>query len=71
MKDEALLWHDSCHGNIVITLLMACLLWASIPLLIIGRSKFRLGIKDGKEKQSFLVFRVTNVTFTECHLSVL
>lgn len=43
MKDEALLWHDSCHSNIVITLLMVCLLWASIPLLIIYRPKFRLG----------------------------
>lgn len=43
MKDEALLWHDSCHSNIVITLLMVCLLWASIPSLIIYRPKSRLG----------------------------
>lgn len=62
MKDEALLWHDSCHGNIVITLLMACLLWATVPSLIIYGPKFSLARTDAKG-QALALFRATNATF--------
>lgn len=62
MKDEALLWHDSCHGNIVIKLLIACLLWATAPSLIIYGPKFSLARIDAKGQAS-AVFRATNGTF--------
>lgn len=53
MKDEAQLNHDSCHGDFVVTTLMACVLQF---LLIICRPNFRPIV--GNRGQSHIILSV-------------
>lgn len=64
------LCHVGCHGNTVITILMACLVCATIPLRIIFRAKFRFTLKGWRKVKLLCPFQGDNKPYFQTLLDL-